>query len=63
MQRGLREYAEHVKARNDQAEFMRLRDPRSEEEKINASDLQNLAQFDSELSNYEKGRTCKTIKH
>ena len=53
MQRGLRDYAEHVKSRNEISDFMQIRDPRSEEEKINAADLQNLAQ--SEIKNCEKG--------
>lgn len=56
MQRGLREYAEYVKARNDMAEYMRVVDPRTEEERINAADLHQLAQANNELVDYEKGR-------
>ena len=55
MQRGLREYAEYVLARNELSEYMQAVDPRTEEEKINASDLQSLAQANNELVNYEKG--------
>lgn len=54
MQRGLREYAEYVKARNEMADYMRVVDPRSEEERINAADLQQLAQANNELVDYEK---------
>ena len=55
MQRGLREYAEYVLARNEMSEYMQVVDPRTEEEKINASDLQSLAQANNELVDYEKG--------
>lgn len=55
MQRGLREYAEYVLARNEMSQYMRVVDPRTEEEKINASDLQTLAQANNELVNYEQG--------
>lgn len=54
MQRGLREYAEYVLARNEMSEYMQVVDPRTEEEKINASDLQSLAQANNELVDYEK---------
>ncbi|KAL4233858.1 Sperm-associated antigen 17 [Mactra antiquata] len=54
MQKGLREYAEYVKARNEMSDYMRVVDPRTEEERINASDLQELAQANNELLNYEK---------
>lgn len=56
MQKGLREYAEYVKARNEMTDFMRVVDPRTEEERINASDLQELAKANSELLDYEKGK-------
>ena len=55
MQRGLREYAEYVLARNEMSQYMQAVDPRTEEEKINASDLQSLAQANNELVDYEKG--------
>lgn len=55
MQRGLRDYAEYVKSRNEMADYMRVIDPRSEEEKINAADLHQLAQANNELVDYEKG--------
>ena len=56
MQRGLREYAEYVLARNEMSQYMQAVDPRTEEEKINASDLQSLAQANNELVDYEKGK-------
>ena len=60
MQRGLREYAEYVLARNEMSQYMQVVDPRTEEEKINASDLQSLAQANNELVDYEKGTVIGT---
>ncbi|XP_052284814.1 sperm-associated antigen 17-like isoform X3 [Dreissena polymorpha] len=54
MQRGLREYAEYVKARNAMQDYMRVVDPRSEEERMTAADLQVTARANNELTNYEK---------
>ena len=55
MQRGLREYAEYVLARNEMSQYMQPVDPRTEEEKINATDLLSYAQENDRLASYEKG--------
>lgn len=56
MQRGLREYAEHVKSRNEMVDYMRVADPRTDMEKMMAADLQSLAKANNELASYEKGK-------
>lgn len=55
MQRGLREYAEYVKSRNTMQDYMQVVDPRSDEERMIAADLQAIALANNELTNYEKG--------
>ncbi|KAL3882261.1 hypothetical protein ACJMK2_028623 [Sinanodonta woodiana] len=56
LQQGLREYAEWVKARNLASDLMQVKDPRTEEERINAADLQALAMqhsADQEMPHYD----------
>ncbi|WAR08114.1 SPG17-like protein [Mya arenaria] len=54
MQRGLREYAEYVKSRNEMNDYMQVVDPRSDEERMTAADLQAMARANNELTDYEK---------
>ncbi|XP_078322368.1 sperm-associated antigen 17-like isoform X10 [Crassostrea virginica] len=49
---GLREYAEYVIERNKVADHMQVVDPRTEEEKINASDLQEIGLQQAKDKNY-----------
>ncbi|XP_056016106.1 sperm-associated antigen 17-like isoform X5 [Ostrea edulis] len=52
LQSGLREYAEYVVERNKVADYMKVVDPRTEEEKINASDLQEIGLQQAKDKNY-----------
>ena len=52
---GLREYAEYVIERNKVADHMQVVDPRTEEEKINASDLQEIGLQQAKDKNYASG--------
>ncbi|XP_061176448.1 sperm-associated antigen 17-like isoform X2 [Saccostrea echinata] len=52
LQNGLREYAEYVIERNKVADYMKVVDPRTEEEKINASDLQEIGLQQAKDKNY-----------
>jgi len=62
MQSGLHNYADYVKGRNEMADYMKMIDPRSDEEKMTAADLQSLAKSNNELTNYEKGE-CWGLKN
>lgn len=57
MQKGLQDYAEYVKTRNEMASFMKMVDPRTEAERMIAAEL---AQSNKDMTNYEKGRIILT---
>ncbi|KAL5020758.1 hypothetical protein ScPMuIL_002159, partial [Solemya velum] len=52
LQSGLRDYAEYVMARNKSSENMQIFDPRTEEERIHAQDLEALTAGGQELPMY-----------
>lgn len=60
MQKGLQDYAEYVKTRNEMVSFMKMVDPRTEAERMIAAEL---AQSNKDMTNYEKGRIILTNKH
>ncbi|XP_052808393.1 sperm-associated antigen 17-like isoform X1 [Mya arenaria] len=62
MQCGLREYAEYVKSRNEMNDHMQVVDPRSDEERMTAADLQAMACANNELTDYEKADVKRIYK-
>lgn len=61
LQSGLREYAEYIIERNKVADYMQVVDPRTEEEKINASDLQEIGLQQAKDKNYASGKCCDLL--
>lgn len=61
LQSGLREYAEYIIERNKVADYMQVVDPRTEEEKINASDLQEIGLQQATDKNYASGKCCDLL--
>lgn len=58
-QSGLRDYAEYVMSRNKSSEQMLVFDPRTEEERIHADDLQALTAGGQEVPIYKPGTQLK----
>lgn len=59
----MREYAEYIIERNKVADYMQVVDPRTEEEKINASDLQEIGLQQAKDKNYASGKCCDLLVH
>lgn len=55
LQAGLKEYAEYVITRNKTTEYMQPVDPRTDEERIHAADLQEMGLNTASSPRFEPG--------
>lgn len=55
LQAGLKDYAEYVIGRNKTTEYMQPIDPRTDEEKIHAADLQEMGLHTATATQFQPG--------